>query len=210
MGHFKDYKKGAKVMQTATLKGPLGWSIVSILVIVAFAVYAVFTLASPLLEASIQDRSNSQTESLLSKHREYAAVDIDRFNGRSAFYKPIQISRPRPPAPEPVVVEVPQEPEPIVDPGPPPPPARYTGPPLIAVIGDEAWFRPSGASEIIRLQVGEEKDGLTLVNTIQPSMVTVQHRRGEYEVPLFTNEEPFFKDEAPPVPDGDFFEEVES
>ena len=52
------------------------------------------------------------------------------------------------------------------------------GPPLIAIIGTEAWFRVSGsgANPVIRLLVGEEQDGLKLVGTTLPSMVTVEHR----------------------------------
>ncbi|MBT4530898.1 MAG: hypothetical protein HOC27_06800, partial [Phycisphaerae bacterium] len=73
----------------------------------------------------------------------------------------------------------------------------------------EAWFRSNGTSPVIVLRAGEEQDGLKLVKTMLPSQVTVEHRRGVYDVPLFTNEEPFFSDEPPVVSENDFFEKVE-
>ena len=84
------------------------------------------------------------------------------------------------------------------------------GPALIAIIGDEAWFRGgSGPDVVIRLKAGEEQDGLKVVKTTPPAIVTVEHRRGEYDINLFSNEEPFFRDDSPPVVQDAFLEEVE-
>jgi hypothetical protein len=85
------------------------------------------------------------------------------------------------------------------------------GPPLIAIIGDEAWFRSSGtgSNAVIRLTVGEEQDGLKLIKTTLPSMVTVEHRRGEYVIDLFSSDEPFFREDPPPIVSDSFLEEVE-
>ncbi|MBT5136439.1 MAG: hypothetical protein HOK75_08395 [Phycisphaerae bacterium] len=197
-------------MQDYSLKGPLGWSVASIVIICAFTVYAGSTLVAPLLSGGLRDSKNTQTGDLLKAYDEYTQVDIERFNGRSAFYSPIRIIPPRPPAKEEPKEEAPTEPVEIIPAGPPAPPSNYTGPPLIAIIGEEAWFRSTGTSPVIRLREGEEKDGLKLVKTMQPSSVKVEHRRGEYDVPLFTNEEPFFREEPPTVSEDKFFEEVES
>ena len=198
------------MMQAQTFRGPLGWSIASVLVMAGFLVYALLTLINPLLSGGIEDATDSHSVALLQKYDEYVTVDVERFNGRSAFYNPIRIAPPAPPPREVEPIEEPPEvPEAIIDPGPPPAPATYTGPPLIAIIGDEAWFRSNGTSAVIVLRAGEEQDGLKLVKTMLPSQVTVEHRRGVYDVPLFTNEEPFFSDEPPVVSENDFFEKVE-
>ena len=200
-------------MNSQTLRGPLGWSLGSIAVILLFCIYAVFILATPFFHQGVGKKSTSKTASLVEKYNHYIGVDIARFNGRSAFFIPIRIAPP--PAPKPEFVEAP-EPEEIitdsvVDSGPPPAPPIYTGPDLIAIIGDEAWFRGSGSGPdaVIRLKAGEELDGLKVVKTTPPAMVIVEHRRGEYPLNLFSSEEPFFLEEAPPVAQDTFLEEVE-
>jgi hypothetical protein len=193
-----------------TLRGPLGWSIASIIVILLFCAYAVTTVASPLLNQSeVSTPTTSKTDQLVTKYNEQILVDIARFNGRSAFFTPIQIAVHREPPPPPKRDPVPEPKEPIVL-GPPAPPPTYMGPPLIAIIGDEAWFRGTGQDSVIRLKVGEEQDGLKVIKTTPPSIVTVEHRGGEYPIDLFTNEEPFFRQDAPPVVSDNFLEEVES
>lgn len=200
-------------MDAQTLRGPLGWSLVSIIAILLFCVYGALTIISPLLQQGATESVNAKISPLVEKYDHYVAVDIARFNGRSAFFKPIRIAPPEPPRRE--VVQTP-DPEPVVtspviDSGPPPAPAIYTGPDLIAIIGEEAWFRGSGSGPeaVIRLKVGEEQDGLKLVKTTPPAMVSVEHRRGEYEIDLFSSEEPFFREDAPPVAQDSFLEEIE-
>jgi hypothetical protein len=200
-------------MDSQALKGPLGWSISSLLVILVFCMYAIFTIASPFMQGSASEDSKNKTASLVDKYEHYVAVDIARFNGRSAFFQPIRIAPPPNPKPkDPVLPPGPEEelapPPPL---GPPPAPATYMGPPLIAIIGDEAWFRGSGSGPdaVIRLKAGEEQNGLKLVTTTPPAMVIVQHRTGEYPLNLFKSEEPFFRQDAPPDPNEDFLEEVE-
>jgi hypothetical protein len=199
-------------MNPQSLQGPLGWSVASIIAILAFAFYAAMTIASPIFQNGATDTTTTNTDSLVEKYNMYVAVDIARFNGRSAFFKPIRIAPPTPPQPptppDPIVEE-----EAIVEYVPPAPtaPPSYMGPPLIAIIGSEAWFRlgGTGANPVIRLLVGEEQDGLTLVSTTLPSMVTVEHRTGIYEIDLFSTEEPFFRQDPPPFASDSFLEEVE-
>ncbi|MFT5205635.1 MAG: type IV secretory pathway VirB2 component (pilin), partial [Phycisphaerales bacterium] len=52
-------------MQDYSLKGPLGWSVASIVVICAFAVYAGSTLVAPLFSGGLRDSKNTQTGVLL-------------------------------------------------------------------------------------------------------------------------------------------------
>ncbi len=199
-------------MNSEQIRGPFGWSMLSIAVIIAFFVYAIATIASPLFNSVNVDDAASGSNRLIEKHHEYAELDIERFNGRSAFFKPIRIVKhvppPPPPPPKPEDEIIPE----VRDPGPPPPPATYTGPKLIAIIGEEAWFRGigSGPDAVIRIKVGEAKDGLKVVKTLEPALVSVEHRNGKYELDLFSAHEDFFREEPPPAAKDDFFEEVES
>lgn len=195
-------------MNSADLKGPLGMSIAAILAIVVFICLVIGNIASPLMMRS-QEVSVSDTDALVTEYGNLVAADIAKFNGRSAFFKPIPIPRARPEPKDPVV-HTPPPPPPPVPTGPPPAPATYLGPPMIALIGDEAWFRGSGSGmdSVIRIKVGEEKEGIKLVSTEEPTRAIVEYRRGEYELDLFSYEEPFFEDEAPTMSEPDFLEEV--
>ena len=198
------------MIDSTTVKGPFGWSLAAIAVIVFFCVYAISTIGAPLLSGSGELTPDTQSDSLIEQHNEFALLDIARFNGRSAFFKPILRPRkapkhvplpPKDPGPEE------QEPEEVK---PPKPPQTYMGPPLIAIIGDEAWFRGSGSGfdAVIRLRSGQEKNGLMLVGTEEPTFAIVQHRGGDYTLPLFTVEEDFFLQNPPPAANDDFLEEV--
>ncbi len=196
------------MINATSLKGPLSWSIISLLVIGTYGIISLTNSFAPLFTQSNELRDESQAIALIERHDELIAMDVARFKGRSAFFKPVR--KPPPPAPTtPVSPVTPIERPP--DPGPPPPPSTYMGPELIAIIGDEAWFRGSGSglSAVIRLMAGHEIDGLKVVSTNLPSMVTVEYRRGVYKIDLFVVEEPFFLEQAPPAPDTSFLKEVE-
>jgi len=198
------------MIESTTLKGPLGWSMAAISVIVLFCIFTVSTVGAPLLTGSGELAPDTESDSLMDQHNEFALLDIARFNGRSAFFKPI----PRPRKAPKYIPPTPREPEPEdhepQEVEPPKPPQTYMGPPLIAIIGDEAWFRGSGSGfdAVIRLRSGQEKNGLMLVSTEEPTFAMVQHRGGDYALPLFTVEEPFFVDNPPPSTNDDFLEEV--
>jgi len=198
------------MIESTTLKGPLGWSLAAIAVIVIFCIYTISTVGAPLLTGSGELAPDTQSDSLIDQHNEFALLDIARFNGRSAFFNPI----PRPRKAPKYIPPIPRDPDPVEhepqEAEPPKPPQTYMGPPLIAIIGDEAWFRGSGSGfdAVIRLRSGQEKNGLMLVGTEEPTVAMVQHRGGDYTLPLFTVEEPFFLDNPPPTPNDDFLEEV--
>ena len=194
------------MINAASLKGPMSWSLISLLVIGTYGIIAMTNSFAPLFTQSNELRDESQATALIERHDELIAMDVARFEGRSAFFKPVR--KPPPPAPTtPVSPVTPKERPP--DPGPPPPPSTYMGPELIAIIGDEAWFRGSSSSAVIRLVAGNELDGLKVLSTSLPSMVTVEYRRGVYELDLFVVEEPFFLEQAPPAPDTSFLKEVD-
>src|SRR5207244_2317387 len=101
----------------------------------------------------------AEVSKLMVQHDEAMKTYQDRFNGRSAFFKP-----PPKPQPKPIIVDAPPAPPPP-DPGPPPPPATYTGPNLLALMGDEAWFKPpTTADKTMVLRTGEEKSGVKLIS----------------------------------------------
>ncbi len=198
------------MITTEQLKGPLGWSIGSLIVIFIFIVIAIASCISSLVIRISEKPTNNRMIALLERYDENTSTDIARFNGRSAFFKPIRIARSAPPPPPKKIVKDLPPPPPPAPVGPPPPPATYTGPPLIAIIGNEAWFRSGGmgSTPIIRLQIGEETNGLKLVNTLQPAMVTVEHLNGTYEIQLFDGEESFFRQDPLPTSSNDFLKEV--
>jgi hypothetical protein len=194
------------MIDTTNLRGPLGWSLISIVVIGFFCINSITTVVTPLFHLSGDIASDNDIISLVQEHEAHVVIDIARFNGRSAFFKPIHKA---PPTPPPTKKDKDAEEEPIYVP--PPPPIRYTGPALIAVIGEEAWFRGggSGFDSVIRLKAGEESDGVKLVSTAAPSIVTVYHRGREYELDMFDSDEPFFRDDPPPSASSAFLEEVD-
>jgi len=198
-------------MNSQSLKGPLGWSLAAIITMVIFCVYAATTIVAPFIEGMPSERLGANTDHLIEKYNQQVIVDIARFNGRSAFFKPIRIAPPYTPPPPPPRQDPPDPIETIHVVTPDPAPPIYMGPDLIAIIGDQAWFRGrgTGADAVIRLEAGEERDGLRLVQTLPPAMVIVEHRTGEYEIELFSNEENFFIEEAPPVVQDSFLEEVD-
>ena len=61
---------------------------------------------------------------------------------------------------------------------------------------------------VIRLQSGEELDGLKVLSTSLPSMVTVEYRRGVYELDLFSIDQSFFLEQPPPTQEFHFLKEV--
>lgn len=197
------------MIDSNSLKGPLGRSLISITLMITFGILFLINVVSPLLDTS-KEVEETQTDSLISQHDIYVAIDIARFNGRSAFFKPIR-KAPPPKRHEPIP-EPPEEiPTRVVDPTPLPPDPEYRGPPLIAIIGEEAWFRGTGTGidSVIRLKIGEEDNGLTLVATAEPATATVRYRRGEYQIDLFSHEESFFTLDVPVTKTHDFLEEVD-
>ncbi len=173
----------------STLRGPLGISLLALVVIGIFLV-----LMMPALYRSTSTIFSSGTEgtgsidNLIVAHAGNMDADIDRFNGRSFFYLPPVKRRPPPPPPPPPVVTAPAPPPP-----PPPPtyPSNYTGPKLIAILGEEAWFRKTSSLKYgvedpkTRIRIGEMIHGIELLSTNPPRGIEVKYNDGgPYEVSL--------------------------
>jgi hypothetical protein len=115
-------------------------------------------------------------ERLIEDHDEALGLYTERFNGRSVFFKPPQQRR----APTPPPREKPK----VVDNTPPPPPRPkpkppYSGPSIKGFVGAQVWFAGD-----LRVSLGEEKDGLEVLELDLPWMVRVRHSGHEYEVPF--------------------------
>lgn len=121
-----------------------------------------------------KDPTSRRIAEYLDTHEQDMATYRARFDGRSALFRP----KPPPPPPrtEVVVAPVPEEPAPP----PPPTPSIYTGPSVAFVIGEEVYF--SGG---LRLRVGEEAQGVTVVETDPPWTVTLQQHGADHTIEIF-------------------------
>lgn len=116
----------------------------------------------------------------------------NRFSGRSIFYIPKEPRRPTPPPPPPPP-RVEREPAPTPPPAPPPSaPAKYAGPGIRGILGNEVFFE-SGK----RVKVGDSTDGVDVLRINSPFSIRLGWKRGEYEVSLFAEEIPDFFGKAP-------------
>ena len=137
---------------------------------------------------------------LAARHAEQAEINRRRFSGRSAFILPSRPkSRPKPPPK--------REPERRVQPeapkGPPPPPASYSGPRPTGILGTLVLF--GSADDAVA--IGEEKDGVKVLEIMSIWRVRLGHRGGEYEVDLLDRRSGMFDEPAsPPSATRRFFE----
>ncbi len=105
-----------------------------VLAVVVVAVQLPAVLAAVFGSGMGKDQPQEVLAKLMDEHDTEMSTYQARFNGRSLFFKP--------PAPAPPPRPVP--PPPDEDPPPPPPPPAstvYTGPSVVAILGDEVWFR---------------------------------------------------------------------
>ena len=204
---------GENTMNTSkqsSLRGPLGISLLALLIIGVFLVAmmpAIYRSASTVFTSGTDEAGS--IDNLIVAHSGNMDTDLDRFNGRSFFYLPPIKRRPAPPPPPP---PPPVVTEPVEPPPPPPPtyPPNYTGPKLIAILGDEAWFRKPSSLKFgvedpkTRIRVGETMHGIELLSTNPPRGIEVKYNDGgPYEVPLIDmDSDPFSKDIDTSVPRG--------
>ena len=120
-----------------------------------------------------QEDAGQNMQAYLATHKTDLESYRQRFEGRSLFFRP---PAPLKPAPKPTIVEKEPDrppPEPIV-------PRLYAGPNVIAIIGDQVWFRDD-----LKLRVGEEGNGVKVLASNPPWTVRLAHAGGEYDVPIF-------------------------
>jgi len=79
----------------------------------------------------------------------------------------------------------------------------------MAIFGEEDWFTGSGfKKEILRINTGEESDGIEVVATDPPWTATLKYRGGQYDVPLFKRSADLFLAEpVDPTPPPGLIEE---
>lgn len=182
----------------SALRGPLGASLGALAIIVLFLLIMMpGVYRSTLTVFSGSGDQSDDMNNLIAAHERNMETDVDRFNGRSLFYLPPVKRRPPPPPP----------PKPVDDTPPPPPPpppkpsypANYTGPKLIAILGDEAWFRKNSTDldPTTRIKAGCVQHGIEVISTNAPRSVRVMYNQGgPYEVELIDLDVDPFKNSA--------------
>ncbi|MDG2423217.1 MAG: hypothetical protein P8M22_04495 [Phycisphaerales bacterium] len=184
-------------MKTSSpLMGPLGVSLLAILLIVILVVIELPPLVSSTgTAASSSAPEPNKVTHLVDSHKLAMTTDLERFNGRSFFFRPPSPSRPKPKVVTPPKKEVKVLPPPVkVDPKPVEPtyPKTYTGPDLQAIVGPTAFFRASGGQLLI-INVGETEQDIELLSANAPHDIEVKYKKGgPYNVTLFEMKEPDF------------------
>lgn len=164
------------MMQHLHLSRPLLLSTVGLVVAGIVLVVPLPGLLEAMFTTRIgQDSAGENMQAYLAAHDRDLETYRERFEGRSLFF--------RPPAPV-VRLASTQRSEKEPDPPPPPPliPMTYGGPVVIAVIGDQVWFK---SKDNLKLRVGEEGAGVKVLATNPPWTVKLAYAGGEYDVPVF-------------------------
>ncbi len=165
------------MMQNLHLSRPLLLSTVGLVVAGIVLVMPLPGLLAAMFTTSIgQDRAGENMQAYLAVHETNLATYRDRFEGRSPFF--------RPPAPAPPPPPQTSEKKPDAPPPPPTIPKTYGGPVVIAVIGDQVWFK---SKDNLKLRVGEEASGVKVLASNPPWIVKLAYAGGEYDVRVFKN-----------------------
>ena len=164
------------MMQNLHLSRPLLLSTVGLVVAGIVLVVPLPGLLAAMFTTSIgEDSAGENMQAYLAAHDRDLATYRDRFEGRSLFF--------RPPAPVVRLASTQRsEKEPDLPPPPPPVPTTYGGPVVIAVLGDQVWFKSKGN---LKLRVGEEGAGVKVLASNPPWTVKLAYAGGEYDVPVF-------------------------
>lgn len=167
---------------TRRLSGALAVSLVAIaLMFIVVAVGATQLVGSALAGSIGENRPREMLAKLVAEHDKKVDEWTRRIDKRSPFFFPSkpQTQHDQKKATEPIAV-------PPRDPG---PPNHYTGPSIAWVIGDDVYFSkipPTLTEKYMCVHVGEERDGVRVISTIQmPGTVHVGHAGGEYDVKVF-------------------------
>lgn len=155
--------------------GPLVTSVIAIALAIGVVLANIPTLIQALSSPNSDGNDQDIFATLTEAHNRQAEVSSRRFLGRSPFVVP---GRPRTrPAPPPVRTERPKpEPRPVtkVDTG---PPSSYTGPDPTGVAGTVVFFDSD-----LRVSIGQEENGVRVLDILGPTLVRLGHKGGEYEV----------------------------
>ena len=150
--------------------------VITVVLAIASLLLTVPSLASAIFAKSIDSQSGQDDLIvLLTDHEEDIDTYLNRFEGRSMFFRP-------PPFP---VVKEPKAP--IADPTPVTPiktgpPPTYGGPKVLGAYGQVVWFKDN-----LKVRVGEEGGGVKVLEINAPWTVKLGHKDGEYDVPIFSD-----------------------
>ncbi len=153
--------------------GPVIAGVVASTVVAIVALAGIARWVGALFTPAADPAAGKAFERLLAKHDEALLASRERFDGRSAFFMPTPPAPPPPKTPP----KPPEDVKPPAPPPPPPPPSTYTGPKVIACIGSSILFVDG-----MRLDLGEERNGVKVVATNPPWTVTLHHLGKDYEV----------------------------
>ncbi len=164
------------MMQHLHFNRPLLLSTVGLVVAGIVLVVPLPGLLAAMFTTSIgDDHAGENMQAYLADHDRDLETYRERFEGRSLFFRP----------PAPVVrlasTETSKK-EPDAPPPPPPVPTTYGGPVVIAVIGDQVWFK---SKDNLKLRVGEEGAGVKVLASNPPWTVKLAYAGGEFDVPIF-------------------------
>lgn len=147
----------------------------TILLAIGSLLISVPSLASAIFASGLNNQSGQENlNAFLNNHEEDLGTYLDRFQGRSLFF--------RPPAPAKKVVIQETIESKVESPKPLGPPTTYTGPKVIGVFGNVVWFRDN-----LKIPVGEESSGVKVLENNAPWSVKLAHAGGEYDVPIFSD-----------------------
>ena len=174
------------MLQRLGMNGATATSAAAILIAAVVIVFQIPPLLGAVFASEgAGDEAAERLQEYVAEHDAYTRQYAARFNGRSIFDRPRPTPKFRPSPPPPPPSE-PQDDEPEREPAPPP---LYQGPSLIAMFGNEAWFKPMRDGEpSLRIAVGEEIQGLKVMALVWPSHAHVSYQGREYDAPLYGEE----------------------
>lgn len=150
--------------------------LVSVALAIGSLLLTVPSLASAIFASSLDSQSDRDNLSaFLTSHEEDLDSYLNRFEGRSLFFRP-------PPYPVKTKYVEPEKEIEHVDPIKAGPPPTYTGPKVIGAYGIVVWFKDN-----LKIPVGEESDGVKVLQINAPWTVKLKHDGGEYVVPIFSD-----------------------
>ena len=172
-------------LQKIELNQSFAWSLGSLALIATILVFTLPSVFAAAMSSNPEElQASTQLDSHLGKHREALDLYQDRFNGRSVFFTPNKTKAPY--VPLPVVEQKAPQTSRTEKVRTPPKPTIYTGPTLMAILGDEVWLKNSNRNDSpLRVRVGEEKDGVEILEVNPPWSVKVRYQTVEFVVPLF-------------------------
>ncbi len=165
--------------------GPFLASILALSIAGCWIILSLPNLISAATSVAPDNQSEQILGDLVAEHNSAAAVNMDRFLGRSPFFvpkRPPNRPRPRTPRPEPE-----RKPDTTpTDTGPPPAPLKYQGPLPTSIFGNRVYFRTKNEWVQIDQKSG---DGVTVLEILDFSNVKLAHRGGEYTVSTWKDQD---------------------